>query len=478
MSIINQKKQIFGNINTLNVLNDNFPKLPNINSFLSISNSTNSTQFLLDLVNSLVGYESLIEYLVNTITYNLEDIEDLVKDEIKNEITQMVSCSVNPEIPNWLKNEGVTMKVKSVDFFNILKTSPTSESGKLLYAKDLNSDFNYFLYKALQSPGVSQSWGAETIGKNVISVVFNDVSDNPDNNNTFTFKTFKTFDENSTKKLTEFNNSVINSVGLFGSPNTGGPEKIINLVMDSMYGSIKKLLNTSESQIQSELEIKEVIDKIINNDSDEIDDSFFTFDNNTTNRISEESRNIKNGVKIIKTCGNLPVSIPTELLTEIQESIENVSTKVEVKTAVTNGLMKLANSQASQTNNPTDKNTVKTEFFNSLVKTLTTEIASSILKPSFVSIILINNKIIFGELNDKITGIDFIKLNKKIINKLVKTVKSILITALLTLIISQLTKMISKKIVGDKIEKVKNRQKTLASYMNISNLQDQMNKLV
>lgn len=491
MSILDQKKSIFGNISALNVLNDNYPNLPNTNSFQSISNSTNSTDFLLDLVTSLVGYNALKEYLVDTITYGLNDIEDAVKDGIKDELTQMVSCSVNPEIPLWVRNNqsGVTIPVKNLDFFNILKISPNTDAGSLVYSNELVNqpsgftsipstsigDFNHFLYNVIQTPNTNNNWGAQNGTQNVLNIKFTEVTQNGPNN-VLTFTTSSVF---ATKKLTEFNNSFVDSVGLFGAPSSSSSQRILNLVSDDMFGSVTASpdVNKTEEQIIKELEIKEVINCMVNNDSDIVDDSFFTFDNSTITRINEEARDRKNGIRKIKTCGNLEIQIPQEILLANQTLLETVTTKEEERIAINSVLDNLATTQASFSPNPKDENTIKTEFFMTLVKQLTNTIVTTIINPNFASLISINNQIVFGENTTHNGGIDFIKKNKKLIKNIINIISGYLITGLLKLALKELTKKVRDKFLGDEIERSKNRLKILSSYTGISSITEQLNNI-
>jgi len=161
MAIVDQKRKVFGSIGALNVLNDGFPKLPNFDSFSSVNNGNDSTQFLIDLLNSLVGFEALKDYVVDTITYRLDQVEDAVKDGLKRELKEMVSCSINPSVPIWFQDvagsTGVEIPVSKIDFFDIMKINPNTTNGGLIYTnvppeKD-SSDFNTYLNYKIQDPG-------------------------------------------------------------------------------------------------------------------------------------------------------------------------------------------------------------------------------------------------------------------------------------------------------------------------------------
>ena len=75
MSILNQKKKIMGNVAALNVITEGLPKFKPLDSFSSINNSTNATDFLMDLIQSLIGYEDLKSNIVDMLTRKLPEIE-------------------------------------------------------------------------------------------------------------------------------------------------------------------------------------------------------------------------------------------------------------------------------------------------------------------------------------------------------------------------------------------------------------------
>ena len=163
MGIIDDKKKVFGQIAAFRTLTEGLPKLNLTSSFPSINNNTSSLDFLIDLLKSLIGFEEMRDTVVDILTYQLQDIELEVKKSIKSVLKSIVSCGVNPSLPDFIKSggDGINIRIDKVDFLNLMKTNPSGNEGKFVYddyASKLNSDdFNTFLYYTIQD-GNRQSW--------------------------------------------------------------------------------------------------------------------------------------------------------------------------------------------------------------------------------------------------------------------------------------------------------------------------------
>jgi hypothetical protein len=74
MDVTREKGEIFGQIAALRVSSEGYPRFSISNSLPSISQSTNSLDFLVDLAKALIGFDALKETLVDVLTHNLDDI--------------------------------------------------------------------------------------------------------------------------------------------------------------------------------------------------------------------------------------------------------------------------------------------------------------------------------------------------------------------------------------------------------------------
>jgi hypothetical protein len=88
-----------------------------------------------------------------------------------------------------------------------------------------------------------------------------------------------------------------------------------------------------------------------------------------------------------------------------------------------------------------------------------------IMSPKFISIIAINNKIIYGSDPNYDNSVDFVKKNKNLVNNVIKSLRDEILRKLLSEVMRELSIKLAKKSIGDNIEKVKNYQSILLSYV-------------
>ena len=251
-TIVDQKKDVFGSLAALKVVTGNqMPKLPDFNSFGSINNSTNSSQFLIDLIKTLDGAGAIKDIVIDTIVYRLPDIETAIKDGLKKQLKEMVSCSVNPTIPEWFKNggTGVEMKISDIDFYDMMKVAPTTTEGNVIYTdippQTNSKDFNTYLYYTVQDQGNPNLWGSNTSNSNIIETEFSTTG--AINNNILKFTTSA---EYSDKKLPEFNGDYIDSLTLFGEPDSIDSSTFITLYLKSYSGQLVLVLEKVKDKLR------------------------------------------------------------------------------------------------------------------------------------------------------------------------------------------------------------------------------------
>lgn len=465
MPILDQKRNLFGKIASLNVLNEGYPILSTIDSLRSISNSLNTTDFLIDLTTSLIGFDELRNHVINTIVYDLDDIEVLIKNAIKRQLKEMVSCSVNPLIPIWLQhgNSGVTTTVPNIDFYDTMKIDPTSYAGELIYtdvSSGINSqNFDTYLYYTIQTQSTPTLWGSSTSGTDIIETTFTAVGTTQNN-----ILKFTTSPQYSNKTLTQFNNDYVDSISLFGDPNSPNSSSLINGMMEQLFGSVGLTVGKSKSQLKKEAEINEILKRIIESETDVISNNFFEFDNPTLAELDEEVNNRKLGVRKLKNCGEVLVQITPGVLKSIQDDILlSATTKQGESIAVNKSMEKIANQVGRFPFNKKDGKTAKNNFFKDLLENFNKIILNILLSPKFVTIFAINHAILYGEVNyDGPT--DFLKKNKGLIKQISNEIRDKLLGGLLKLSMKDLSQKISKKLIDDQIEKVKNHKSILLSY--------------
>lgn len=128
------KDDALATINAALTILDKFPDLNNANVSLSLNTSTNPFTFLMDAFKSTSGYDALIRILSNYIVYGLDAAEIAVKGVLLSNIKNLLSCSINPFIPEELLREGVIFDLRQLDVTDLLQTCPTdTKIGKYFY---------------------------------------------------------------------------------------------------------------------------------------------------------------------------------------------------------------------------------------------------------------------------------------------------------------------------------------------------------
>ena len=419
MSILDKKNKINAKIASNKVMiadkSDKFnkKKTETLDSFNNTKGKV--VEFLTDLLTILVGFKLLIDTIVDTFTYYLSKIEKEVKKGLKIELKSIVSCGINPSLPDFLKSTsttGIIIEVNKIDFFDVFKVDPMSTSGKLLY-KDISNpltdsgDFNTFLYGVIQSPNQSFFW-KNTSHQPLLQITFYDQGTATRPNNSLVIKAASNYDS---KKLTDLNNDFIDTLTLF---NTQG---IINRILDSIYGSISFTINKSKKQLINEAKINTVIEKMMNADANDIiNDSYFTFTNDETFGHEAKATLRQQGVHLLQLSTPTNASIPVSMLTDMNDqlNIPNLST-IQQKAIISDNLSKMA-SQITSKNTPSlppipkipnlptmptmpsvpDNVSIKLSFTTEIFKNFTKTIISSVLSPKVIMIFLINLKIVYG----------------------------------------------------------------------------------
>lgn len=441
--------------------------------------------FLTDLLTILVGFKLLIDTIVDTFTYYLSKIEKEIKKGLKIELKSIVSCGINPSLPDFLKSTGtgIIIEVNKIDFFDVFKVDPNSKSGKLLYKDIVNpaynsGDFNTFLYGVIQDDNVLHYW-KNTSNSPLLSIIFNSQGTSTRPNNSLTIKAAPSYDN---KKLTDLNNDFLNTITLF---NTQG---IINRILDSIYGSISFSINKSKKQLINEAKINTVIEKMMDADANDIiSDEYFTFSNDETFEHEERATLRQQGIHVLQLSKPTNASIPLSMLSDMNDqlSLPNLSA-IQQKEIISENLSKMA-SQTTAKNIPSlppipnipnlptmptmpsvpDNVSIKLSFTTEIFKNFTKTIISSVLSPKVIMIFLINLKIVYGPNAVYEDGVDFIKKNKNIFKSLIKGITTIIIKILLGLALKEIAKIVAKAIVKKRIEKMKHRKEQMLSLVGV-----------
>jgi hypothetical protein len=489
MSTLDKKNKITAKIASTKVMiadkSDKFNK-KKTEALESFNNAKGKVvAFLTDLLTILVGFKLLIDTIVDTFTYYLSKIEKEIKKGLKIELKSIVSCGINPSLPDFLMSTGtgIIIEVNKIDFFDVFKVDPNSKSGKLLYKDIVNpaynsGDFNTFLYGVIQDDRVEHFW-KNTSNSPLLSITFNAQGTSTRPNNSLTIKAAQAYD---TKKLTDLNNDFLDTITLF---NTQG---IINRILDSIYGSISFSINKSKKQLINEAKINTVIEKMMDADANDIiSDEYFTFTNDETFENEERATLRQQGVHVLQLSTPTNASIPMSMLTDMNDQLDIPNlTAIQQKAIISENLSKMAQ-QTTINNLPNfppipkipnipkipvlpsipDNVSIKLSFTTEIFKNFTKTIISSVLSPKVIMIFLINLKIVYGEKAVYEDGVDFIKKNKNIFKSLIKGITTIIIKILLGLALKEISKIVAKAIVKKRIEKMKHRKDQMLSLVGV-----------
>ncbi len=471
MAIIDDKKEIFGDIAALNTVNGKMPKESKNNSLESADNSKNSMKFLADVLVVLAELNALKKITIDIITYQLPRLEEEIKEALRDSLKECVACNVNPSIPDYFKStgDGISVPVKDIDFFDIMKVDPTTFSGGLVYS-DVNSgvnskDFNTYLNGTIQSAGTDEIFGSSVSGFDILNSKFEQTNVNNENN-MLTFKASQTYD--SGKTMVDFNDNYLDSISLFGNPDILNSQVMINLILEELFSSFSSS-NKSKEQIKSEVEVREVLKKIIESE-DEIEEGAYVFTNKEIAKIGNEVNNRKKGILEARCCEEEELTIPLSQILEINQEFDLLTPndKAGELKQVDKSLNNLANTQSEQANTE-DGESIKYNFFKEIIDKLILIIMTQFISPKFVTILMINFTIINGGVTPKYnSAVDLIKENENIFKAVRKRIIQAIIAIVLIFALRLYLKKLIKKKAGDKVEQATSYAKVLFSYLPVS----------
>lgn len=448
MSLVGEKTKVFGNLAALKTLSGGIPKLKTNNGLPSVNNDGNVVLFLTDVIKSLVGFESLLEVVSETIANSVPLMEKAVKASLKAELKTIVNCGTDPTIPEWFKSTGAGLKLKvsMLDFMGITRIDPASLEGGLIFSDVTqpltdSSDFDTFLVGVIQDEGVTYSW------KGIASFTFHQ-NDYPENN-VLIVRTHQDYDN---KPLTTFNNDFVNSITLFE------PHQIMSGILDILYGSISSSVGKTVTQLENEAKLNSIVTKLTNDvQNTSVDDSFFSFDNSELAEIQKEAAFRKAGGMGNSLANKYLTKITTSEVSDTSDSIRGAITVQAKKDAVSASVARLSEGFGSNLSDKSDANTLKLNFIQSIIDTLAKAVVSKILSPKVVILFAINNKIIYNVTPEYSDGLDFIKKNRKLIKTLIGVIIDELVKVLLKVALKEITALVAESVI--RRQKEKNVQK-------------------
>lgn len=123
-NIKQMKDEALGVVDAALAILDKFPSLDDTNASLSYNTSSNPFEFLMDLFKTTAGYNKVIDILSAFIVFELPAVEMAVKAVLLANIKNLISCSLNPLIPDELLRDGFVFNVGQIDITDTLRYSP------------------------------------------------------------------------------------------------------------------------------------------------------------------------------------------------------------------------------------------------------------------------------------------------------------------------------------------------------------------
>ena len=250
----------------------------------NVDNNSNPLDFLVDILQSLVGFGKLKEQVINFLVNNLSALEITFKFILKNILKKYFDCKEDSLIPDrficGVGNETINIPLSGIDFFGLLKTELNSQQGDVLYGNP-SLDLNAFLRFVIENG--KADW------QQLITVEYVENGD-VDGNNINNILKVCIHQNFQGRTVREFINKFLDSVTFLQLP------QIISRIFDYVFNlqvfaedSVNNILGTGrdllryglsdKDSIYNEELIYEMVYRILDIEDTVIDNSFFEFTN-------------------------------------------------------------------------------------------------------------------------------------------------------------------------------------------------------
>ena len=160
---------VLGTINSALTILDKIPKLEEGDGNLQFGLSLSPFALLAEVLKNCNGMNKFIDIISEFIVLGIPPLEIATKTLIMGSLKNLLTCSLNPMIPNELLKYGMVFDLKEIDIFNILYTSPLdTKQGRNYYfgcedatiPDDLRyaADFNALLWYMVNRSNSREIW--------------------------------------------------------------------------------------------------------------------------------------------------------------------------------------------------------------------------------------------------------------------------------------------------------------------------------
>lgn len=164
MANVNQiASDVLGTINGALAILDKIPKLNEGDGNFEFGISLSPFTLITELLKNTKGANIIIDWLSTFLVFGLTPLEVALKTLLMTNIKGMITCSLNPIIPNDLLINGIVFDLKEIDKFNMLRHNPLDKKGgknyyfgceeadipdNLRYSQDFNAVLWYMLNRS------------------------------------------------------------------------------------------------------------------------------------------------------------------------------------------------------------------------------------------------------------------------------------------------------------------------------------------
>ena len=402
------------------------------------------------------GASETTKYIKKTLFKTAVKVKPEIKKIILDEYSKVLGCSQNQEyVP-----QSVWVPVTSVDIFQILKSDPASNYGKITFeTSDLTTGtipypMNKQLYNRLQKLGNSfnqeynQNYKGAS-GQDLFNIEYTNTNQSGFTGGDY-FKVTLSARQIGVNSIEEFIIDYFETIQLFENQN------FFKNLMETIIGSLSVQLPTKTIEVNQKFQklIQRVMGMCFDNsteidvagtakvsESDGIDDTFFEMTSIDLRQIDESISLIQRGVVKFEDCDN--VELPVDKNSLIQkisqlnnpDVLDNDSKIVEVADELTNTL-----SNPWSFTIPTGLNiSIDTDLIKNLIKGLIT----SILSPKVLLPLMIMLKAIGNQIVDTIyDAVEFSRKLKSLFLNVVSKVGAIFVKTLTDLLIKDIRNLL------------------------------------
>lgn len=161
--------EVLGTINGALAILDKIPKLEESDGNFEFGMTLSPFTLILEVLKNTKGYDYILEWIGGFLVFVLPEVEVALKTLLMLNLKGLITCSLNPIIPNDLLVNGIVFDLKEIDLFNMLSYCPLDKGkGDNYYfgvkaAKvpdDLRrcQDFNAFLWYMVNRSNCREIW--------------------------------------------------------------------------------------------------------------------------------------------------------------------------------------------------------------------------------------------------------------------------------------------------------------------------------